>query len=346
MIQSAPNGLATVSTPSKTVSIQPQSSPVSIASASQSQLSASFVKSNKIWVLFYATVIVLSLVPFILVIVISFGEKIEGSTWRWAFDISNYMRFFVGIDWPQSVSFLYSQKLFHSFLYATIASLLAVLFAFPFTYLLTRLSKTAQTLWLIFLLSTVSLSEVFVVMGWDVLLSNRSGLPMILRELGVTGLFKDLGWFQHFRDWGLANPRDFKFKTSIFATVLTMSYLVWPYAVILMYPALSRVDRQMIDAARTMGATPATVVRTVVFPATRVAVLGATLLLFVFLLGTYVAVTVFAAPRDQTLTISIYEAVRGQTLNAPFGSAQAVVLLLVAGVLLWISKLLSGAKGK
>ena len=346
MIQSAPDGLAAVSRPSKTVSIRPQSSTDSIASASQSQISASLVNNDKIWILFCATVTVLCLVPFFLVIVISFGEKIEGATWRWAFDLSNYMRFFVGIDWPQSVSFLYSQKLFHSFMYATIASLLAVLFAFPFTYLLTRLSKTSQTLWLIFLLSTVSLSEVFVVMGWDVLLSNRSGLPMILRESGLTALFKDLGWFQQFRDWGLANPRDFKFKTSVFATVLTMSYLVWPYAVILMYPALSRVDREMIDAARTMGATPATVVRTVVFPATRVAVLGSTLLLFVFLLGTYVAVTVFAAPRDQTLTISIYEAIRGQTLNAPFGSAQAVVLLVVAGVLLWISKLLSGAKGK
>ncbi len=307
---------------------------------------AGAVGASKLWGLFCVAVMVLCLVPFFLVVVISFGEKIEGASWRWAFDLSNYQRFFVGIDWPKTVSYLYSQKLLHSFLYATVASLLAVLFAFPFTYLLTRLSRVSQTLWLIFLLSTVSLSEVFVVMGWDVLLSNRSGLPMVLRETGVTELFKQLGWFQQFRDWGLANPRDFKFKTSVMATVLTMSYLVWPYAVILLYPALSRVDRQMIDAASTMGAKPMTVVRTVVLPATRVAVVGATLLLFVFLLGTYVTVTVFAAPRDQTLTISIYEAIRGQTLNAPFGSAQAVVLLVVAGFLLWISKLLSGVKQK
>ncbi|MFK7854238.1 MAG: ABC transporter permease [Granulosicoccus sp.] len=303
-------------------------------------------RESRIWIVFYAAVLLLCLVPFFLVIVISFGEKIEGASWRWAFDLSNYQRFFVGIDWPQSISFLYSQKLMHSFYYATIASLLAVVFAFPFTYLLTRLSKVSQTLWLIFLLSTVSLSEVFVVMGWAVLLYNRSGLPMVLRETGITNLFKELGWFQQFRDWGLANPRDFKFKTSVFATILTMSYLVWPYAVILLYPALSRVDQQMIDAARTMGATPVTVVRTVVLPATKVAVIGATLLLFVFLLGTYVAVTVFAAPRDQTLTISIYESIRGQTLNAPFGSAQAVVLLLVAGCLLWLSKWLTGLKDK
>ena len=68
---------------------------------------------------------------------------------------------------------------------AAVASVLAVLTAFPFTYALTRLSRRAQTAWLVFLLSSLSLSEVFVVMGWDVLLSNRSGLPMVLREVAT-----------------------------------------------------------------------------------------------------------------------------------------------------------------
>jgi putative spermidine/putrescine transport system permease protein len=63
-------------------------------------------------------------------------------------------------------------------------------------------------------------------------------------------------------------------------------------------------------------------------------VLGALMLLFVFLLGVYVAVSVFASPAHQTLTVSIYEAIRGAELNAPFGAAQAVVLLTVAALFL------------
>lgn len=287
---------------------------------------------------FNLVLIVLCLAPFALVIVISFGEKIEGADWRWALDISNYMRFFVGIDWPNSVSFLYSQKLFYSLFYASIAAVLAIALAFPFTYQMTRKSRRAQTVWLVLLLSALSLSEVFVVMGWDILLSNRSGLPMVLREVGLTGWLKENDLFGTVRSWGLANPRDFRFKTSSFATILTMTSFVFPYAVVLLYPALSRIDNSMLEAASTMGAKPLTVIRTVVLPNVRLPLIGATLLLFVFLLGTYVAITVFAAPAQQTLTISIYEAVRGATLNAPFGATQAVVLLMTATAFLLVSQ--------
>lgn len=292
----------------------------------------------------WAFVLVLCVVPFGLVIAISFGQKIEGASWEWAFTFENYVRFFVGADWPNSTTTLYLNKLWYSFYYAIFAAVIAVITAFPFTYMMTRQSRAAQSRWLVFLLATMSLSEVFIVMGWDVLLSNRSGLPMLLRETGVTAWLKDVGWFDTLREWGLANPRDVKFKTSVVATVLTMSYLVWPYAVILMYPALSRLDQSMVEAARTMGAGQWTVVRTVVLPSVRMPLIGTLFLLFVFLLGTFVTVSVFAEPAKQTLAISVYEAVRGATLNAPFGAAQAVILLIAGGVCLLLGQMLVNRK--
>lgn len=291
--------------------------------------------------LFALVIVGLCVLPFILVLAISVGEKIEGAGWVWGFDLSNYERFFVGIDWPNSVSFLYAQKLFYSLYYAALASSIAVAIAFPFTYLMTRQSKAAQTCWLVLLLAVFSFSEVFIVMGWDVLLSNRSGLPMLFRESGLTDWLKETGWFDVLRSWGLANPRNVKFKTSEFATILALTSFVWPYAVILLYPALSRLEQDMIEAARTMGAKPSTVIRTIVIPMVRVSMFGAVLLLFVFLLGAYVAITVFADPAKQTLTISIYEAIRGSTLNAPFGAAQAIVLLVTASLMLAASFLIA-----
>ncbi len=296
-------------------------------------------------VLLWLFVLTFCVVPFGLVLAISFGQKIEGAAWEWSFTAANYQRFFVGADWPETTTLLYLNRLWYSLYYAVIASILAVLTAFPFTYILTRLSRAAQSRWLVFLLAAMSLSEVFIVMGWDILLSNRSGLPMVLRETGVTQFLKDIGWFQQFRDWGLANPRDLKFKTSEVATVLTMSYLVWPYAVVLMYPALSRLDQSMVEAARTMGARPWTVIRTVVLPSVRLPLIGTLFLLFVFLLGSYVTVTVFADPAQQTLAVSVYEAVRGSTLNAPFGAAQAVILLITGGLCLWLGQLLVNRSG-
>ncbi|WP_299500075.1 ABC transporter permease subunit [uncultured Roseobacter sp.] len=295
--------------------------------------------------LLWALICIFCVVPFLLVLAISFGQKIEGAAWEWAFTGENYIRFFVGADWPQSTTFLYLNRLWYSLYYAVIASCIAVITAFPFTYFMTRMSRAAQSRWLVFLLATMSLSEVFIVMGWDILLSNRSGLPMLLRETGVTAWLKDVGWFTQLREWGLANPRDVKFKTSEFATILTMSYLVWPYAVILLYPALSRLDQSMVEAARTMGAGPWTVVRTVVLPTVRMPLIGTLFLLFVFLLGTYVSVTVFADPSKQTLAISVYEAVRGSTLNAPFGAAQAMILLVTGAVCLLLGQQLVNRTG-
>lgn len=301
--------------------------------------------TNLILMAIGVVLVVFCIVPFGLVIAISFGQKIEGAAWEWAFTFENYQRFFVGAEWPDTVTFLYLQRLGYALWYAVIASVLAVATALPFTYLMTRLSRAAQARWLVFLLASLSLSEVFIVMGWDILLSNRSGLPALFKATGLTAWLKDVGWFDVLRDWGLANPRNVKFKPSQFATVLTMSYLVWPYAVILLYPALSRLDTSLIEAARTMGARPFTVARTVILPSVRLPVIGSTFLLFVFLLGTYVAITVFANPDKHTTAVSIYQSVRGASLNAPFGATQAVILLITAAVFLGLGQALNRASG-
>ncbi|MFW5655683.1 MAG: ABC transporter permease [Roseicyclus sp.] len=285
--------------------------------------------------------VVLCVVPFLLVLAISFGRKVDGAAWVWDVTLENYQRFFVGAAWPDDVTFLYLQQLGHSFWYAVIASVIAVLLALPFTMALTRRSRRAQAAWLVVILSSLALSEVFIVMGWDILLSNNSGLPALFQSTGLTQWLKDNGWFQVLRDWGLANPRNVKFKTSTFATVLTMTYLVWPYAVILLYPAISRLDPSQSEAARTMGASGWTVLRTVVLPALRLPLLGCTLLLFVFLLGTYVAVTQFAAPAQHTTAVAIYSNIRGSNLDAPFGATQAVILLVSATICLVLGHLLN-----
>lgn len=130
-----------------------------------------------------------------------------------------------------------------------------------------------------------------------------------------------------------------RFKTSDIATILTMSYLVWRYAVILRCPALSRLDPSLTGAARTMGVGCWTVTRTVTLPSMRLPLLGTTLLLFVLLLGTYVAVTVCAVPHKHTTVVAIYTNIQGANLNAPFGVTQAIMLLISASLCLSLGHL-------
>jgi len=312
-----------------------------VVADSPTESAAPLTRKGALYGVLSAVMFIFCVVPFILVIVISFGRKVEGAAWVWDFTFENYQRFFVGTLWPDEVTLLYLQQLGYSFYFAIIASVLAVLTALPFTLLLTRLKRSTQAVWLVFILSSLSMSEVFIVMGWDILLSNNSGLPKLFQVTGMTQWLKDVGWFQTLRDIGLANPRNVKFKPSEFATILTMSYLVWPYAVILLYPALSRLDPSLSEAARTMGAGRWTVTRTVTLPTIRLPLMGTTLLLFVFLLGSYVTISVFATPDKQTTAVAIYSNIRGSNLNAPFGSAQAVILLISASVCLYFGHLLN-----
>lgn len=314
---------------------------VAAPGAARADARPTVTRKGVLYTVLSAIMVVFCVVPFVLVIVISFGRKVEGASWVWDFTFANYQRFFVGILWPDEVTFLYLQQLGYSFYFAVIASVLAVVTALPFTLLLTRLKRSMQAIWLVFILSSLSMSEVFIVMGWDILLSNNSGLPKLFEITGLTQWLKDTGWFQTLRDWGLANPRNVKFKPSEFATILTLSYLVWPYAVILLYPALSRLDPSLSEAARTMGAGRWTVTRTVTLPMIRLPLLGTTLLLFVFLLGSYVTISVFATPDKQTTAVAIYSNIRGSNLDSPFGSAQAVILLISASVCLYFGHLLN-----
>ena len=68
---------------------------------------------------------VFCILPFVLVLAISFGRKVEGAAWVWDFTFDNYQRFFVGILWPDEVTFLYLQQLGFSFYFAVIAALIA-----------------------------------------------------------------------------------------------------------------------------------------------------------------------------------------------------------------------------
>lgn len=90
-----------------------------------------------------------------------------------------------------------------------------------------------------------------------------------------------------------------------------------------------------------MGAGRWTITRTVTLPSIRLPLMGTTLLLFVFLLGSYVSISVFATPDKQTTAVAIYSNIRGSNLDAPFGSAQAVILLISASVCLYFGHLLN-----
>lgn len=194
---------------------------------------------------------------------------------------------------------------------AVIVSFAALVVAYPLAWLLAQMSRRAQTLWLILILTTLSLSDVLVTFSWQVLLSRNLWLYGVLRAAGVIDGSASL-------------------TPSFGAAVCCVLYVAIPFSVVILYPALSRLDRQLLEAARTMGAKPWRVFVSVVIPCTRSAIGTALILDCMLTFGAYVMPLVLGRPRDWTLAVLISDAALN-TDNLPGAAALAVAMLAVTG---------------
>src|SRR5947207_15883354 len=79
----------------------------------------------------------------------------------------------------------FAGALAYSLAVAVFVGAITVLVGFPLTYLITRLGRTAQVVWLVFLLVSLSLSDVLNAFSWQVVLSKRGGFVGLLTLLGI-----------------------------------------------------------------------------------------------------------------------------------------------------------------
>jgi putative spermidine/putrescine transport system permease protein len=237
-------------------------------------------------------------VPFFLLLKVSLAHRDESALWGPGFELTHYVEM---LDPTVLDTLVFSGAL------AILVAVISGAVAFPFTYFITRMHRRAQIAWLILLLSTLSLSEVLIAFSWQVMLAKRVGLSNVLVWLGL-----------------LAEPESL--SPNFGAVLSCLVYLVVPFTVLLLYPALARLDRDLTEAARTLGATPLRVFFTVVLPMMRGPLISTSIVASIFTLGAYVAPSVLGRPEHWTIAILIGKAALTGG-NLPFAAAMAVLLL-------------------
>jgi len=105
-----------------------------------------------------------------------------------------------------------------------------------------------------------------------------------------------------------------------------------PFTALPLYPALSGINWSLIEAARTLGASPARAFVSIVLPLTRRPSLAAFLVAAVLTMGTYVPPLVLGRPQSWPLSVLIGStALAGHDL--PGAAALSLFLLLATFVL-------------
>lgn len=244
--------------------------------------------------------IVFFVIPFGTMIAVSFFRREQGGFYQPAFVFDNYERF---------LSLFFGHVLGFSLGLAVAVAIICVLLAVPFTYLLTRMGRRIQVIWLVALLSALSLSEVIIGFAWSTLLSRTAGVTNLLVAAGLmaeaTALTPSLG-----------------------AVLTGIVYQAFPYTVLVLYPALVRLDPTLTEAARTLGASPVRSFFTIVVPALRTSIVATLIMVFVFALGCYLLPQLLGRPQHWTLSVLITDQAIYQS-NMPFAAAMAVFLVLV-----------------
>jgi len=257
------------------------------------------------------------IIPFGLMVAVSFFHREPGGFYIPGFEFTNYRNLYTA---------LFGRTLLFSLFIAGLSAAICVSIGFPFTYFITRMRRRAQVVWLVFLLSVLSLSEVIVGFAWSLLLSRTAGLSNLLVWLGF--MEKPVAWYPGFT-----------------ALLLGICYLAFPYTVLVLYPPLSRLDPALPEAAQTLGASPIKTFFTVILGSLRNAIVASFVMVFVFTLGVYLLPQILGRPRHWTLSVLITDQAIYQT-NMPMAASMAIFFMLVSLLLVLLTLVIGKGKIK
>lgn len=256
--------------------------------------------------------------PLVVIVVFSFLSQPDfggGVVWKASTDA--YRRFFVDTDFLGNSSFnsAYLRVFAVSFVQAGVTTLVCLVLSFPLALWIVNRSPRAQAILL--LLITIPF--------WTNLLVRTYAWLLVLSERGIINNLSDAA--------GLGRHQ---ILYTQLASGIGLTYTFLPFMVLPIYATLERFDFRLAEAAYDLGARRLTVLRRIIYPAARPGVIAGLFLVFIPALGSYVQPALLGGGKS-LLVGNLIAAQYGEGRNWPFGSAIAVLLLVVLLVCLLLA---------
>lgn len=254
------------------------------------------------------------LVPFVSLILTSFQTPREFG------DIGQYDYAF---KWENYVTVVqtYLPHIIRSFVYAAVATVLALLFSYPLAYFVgvkLRRFPLWQALALTMVIAPFFISFLLRTLAWKQILSDEGPVVSFLQALTIM-------------------PQDAHITGTPVAVIFGLTYNFIPFMTLPIYTSLERLDLRYVEAGGDLYASPFTTFFKVTLPLSLPGVISGTLLTFIPASGDYVnASSSFLGGPDTTMIGNVIEANFLQLQNYPAAAAlsiilMAVILIFVAG---------------
>lgn len=190
-----------------------------------------------------------------------------------------------------------------------VTTLVCIAIGYPLAYWILGLSARPRVAALSLVVLPFWISILIRTYAWIVILGNAGLVNRLLMELGVIGL-----------------PISFLYN-EFGVTVGTVNVLL-PFFVLPLYAAMVRVDRRLLQAADSMGASRRTIFWRVFFPQTRSAVAAGSILIFILTLGFYITPAVLGGGRV-SMVANMLDTLVNQVPRWELAAAISTVLMVV-----------------
>jgi ABC-type spermidine/putrescine transport system permease subunit I len=208
----------------------------------------------------------------------------------------------------------YLPNVFITLQLATLATIVDLVFGFPFAYILVRRVRYRDLVRALMVFPMFG--ALYIAFGMSYILLKGGLASPLLQLFGISGA-------------GLLY--------SLPAVVFAMSIFTFPFMVMSIGTALSNVDPTLEEAAACLGARPWQTFRHVILPLTRTGVIAGMLLVFGWSIGTFAEPLLLGSPNEQrALALTLYQ--RGVVQNDyGLSSTMGVVLLVIAFAVTYLS---------
>ena len=193
---------------------------------------------------------------------------------------------------------------------------------YPLAYFMSQLSKKWANICMVAVLIPFWTSLLVRTYAWLVLLQKKGLVNNILIDAGI-----------------IAEPLKFVHNTT--GTLIGMVHIMLPFLILPLYANMRAIDKDCMKAASCLGATPTRAFWTVFLPLSLPGLLAGLLIVFVLCLGFYVTPAILGGGKVIMAAMKISSNIE-MYFNWGAASALGVVLLVVAGIILFVaSKLVS-----
>lgn len=263
--------------------------------------------------------LVFLVLPCLLVLVYSFVERGAYGGIEWTFTWDNYQRAFDP---------LYLGILLKSAKIAALATLFALLIGYPAAYAIARAPRHRQPVYLFLVMLPFWSNYLIRTYAWIVLLNREGLLNKLAATLGYSG-----------------EPISLLYTES--SVVLGLVYNYIPFVILAIYSSLSRINGELWEASRDLGASGWMTFRRIILPLSVPGIAAGSVFVFVLSIGNFITADLLGGKQVQMVGNLIYS----QFLTArdwPFGSALSFILIAIMLLLLFVQALLArrAAEGK